>query len=253
MQLKGKSAIVTGGGKGIGKVFCEALAREGASVVVADIDAAAAIQTAERLCSAGARAVACKVDVSDAASTVAMAKCALEAFQRIDILVNNAALFAVLPHQPLWEIQEAEWDRVMTVNIKGMFLSLRAVLPQMKEQGSGKVINLTSATVFRGTPMLLHYVTSKAAVIGFTRCTSRELGPFGICVNAIAPGLTESETAVGAKTTPAVLFERLPKERAIARPELPSDLTGTLVYLASPASDFVTGQTIVVDGGGVMH
>ncbi len=253
MQLKGKAAIVTGGGKGIGKVFCQALAREGASVVVADIDGAAAESVAQTISAEQGRAVPCKVDVSDAAAARTMAEAALAAFGRIDILVNNAALFAVLPHQPLWEIPESEWDRVMSINLKGMFLCLRAVLPAMKKQGYGKVINITSATVFRGTPMLLHYVSSKAAVIGFTRCAGRELGPLGVRVNAIAPGLTESETTVAAGTTPPELFKALANQRAIARPELPSDLTGTLIYLASEASDFVTGQTIVVDGGGVMH
>jgi NAD(P)-dependent dehydrogenase (short-subunit alcohol dehydrogenase family) len=192
------------------------------------------------------------VDVSDAKATAAMAAAALQAFGRIDILVNNAALFAVLPHRPMWEIEDAEWDRVMSVNVRGMFFALRAVLPTMKEQGCGKVINLSSATVFRGTPMLLHYVTSKSAVVGFTRAAARELGPFGICVNSIAPGLTESDTTVSSGATPAVLFKELPKQRAIARPEVPADLIGTLIYLCSAASDFVTGQTIVVDGGGVM-
>src|SRR5574340_879272 len=150
MQLKGKAAIVTGGGKGIGKVFCQALAREGASVLVADIDGAAAESAAKEISDEHGRAVHCKVDVSDAAAAQAMAEAALAAFRRIDILVNNAALFAVLPHQPLWEISESEWDRVMSINLKGMFLCLRAVLPAMKKQGYGKVINITSATVFRG-------------------------------------------------------------------------------------------------------
>jgi NAD(P)-dependent dehydrogenase (short-subunit alcohol dehydrogenase family) len=253
MVLNGKTAVVTGGGKGIGKVFCEALAGDGACVVVADIDEQAATLTAQSLAGTGARAIPSCVDVSDRLSTESMAQAALAAFGRIDILVNNAALFAVLRHQPLWDISDAEWDRVMAVNVKGMFHSLLAVLPAMKERDYGKIINITSATVFRGTPNLLHYVTSKAAVVGFTRCAARELGPFGIRVNAMGPGLTESDTAVHAQTTPAELFERLPRERAIARPELPSDLVGTLIYLASPASDFVTGQTIVVDGGGVMH
>lgn len=251
MQLEGRCAIVTGGGNGIGRTYCAALAGEGAAVVVADVDEPAARAVAAGVRAAGGRAEAVHVDVSDAAGTRSMAEAALRAFGRIDVLVNNAAVSLFSPRPHFWQIEEADWDRVMAVNVKGAFLCARAVLPAMRERGYGKIVNISSGTAFRGSPQLLHYVSSKAAIVGFTRALAREVGPFGIRVNAIAPGLTQTEAQL--VVTSEEQFAALARERALARREVPEDLTGTLVYLASPASDFVTGQTIIVDGGGLMH
>ena len=253
MQLKDRVAIVTGGGKGIGKHYCQALVREGARVAVTDIDEKAARNTARELGDAGFEALAIAVDVSKVGDVKRMVEEVLGCWGRIDILVNNAAIFATLSHQNFWEIEEEEWDRVMAVNVKGMFLCVREVLPAMKKQGYGKIINISSGTVFKGTPHLLHYVSSKAAVVGLSRALSREVGSMGIRVNVLAPGLTESDTVLELKTTPPAVFEKIRQSRALARTEVPEDLTGTLIYLASQSSDFVTGQTIVVDGGSVTH
>jgi len=252
-QLDRRVAIVTGGGHGIGKAYCEGLAAEGAGVVVADVDGAAARTVADAIVKTGAAALALATDVADEKSTLAMARSALERFGRIDVLVNNAAVFATIPisRVPMEEIPVDEWDRVMAVNLRGLFLASRAVLPAMKGQRSGKIINISSGTALSGSPMRIHYVTSKGGVISFTRTLAREVGAFGINVNAIAPGSTLSEENV----TPEILAQRQRRveDRAIPRVQLPSDLVGTVIFLASPASDFITGQTLIVDGGAVMH
>jgi len=173
----------------------------------------------------------------------------LRAFGRIDILVNNAAIFINIQRHPFYEITAEEWDRVSAVNIKGPFLCAKAVFPQMKVQKYGKIINVSSSTAYWGTPMFLHYVASKAALVGMTRSLARECGEFGICVNAIAPGLVEHE----GQNAPKALTELQLKARSIKRLETPEDLLGALIYLASPDSDFVTGQTLVIDGGSVLH
>ena len=178
-----------------------------------------------------------------------MAAEAVKTFGRIDILVNNAAIFIKIQRQPFYEITADEWDRVSAVNIKGPFLCAKAVFPQMKEQRTGKIINISSSTVYWGTPNFLHYVASKAALVGMTRSLAREVGEFGICVNAIAPGLGEHE----GQNAPKALTELQLKERSIKRIQTPEDLLGTLVFFASSDSDFMTGQTIVVDGGSVFH
>jgi len=252
-QLDGRVAIVTGGGHGIGRAYCEGLAAEGAAVVVADVDAAAARTVADAIAKSGAAALALGTDVADEKSTRAMAAATLERFGHIDVLVNNAAVFATIPisRAPIEEISVDEWDRVMAVNLRGVFLASRAVLPAMKAQRSGKIINISSGTALSGSPTRIHYVTSKGGVISFTRTLAREVGSFGINVNAIAPGSTLSE----ADPTPEILAQRQRRveDRAIPRVQLPADLVGTVVFLASPASDFITGQTLVVDGGAVMH
>lgn len=252
-RLDGRVAIVTGGGHGIGKAYCEGLAQEGARVVVADVDEAAARKVGDALAASGGEALALRTDVAEEASTRAMAAAALERFGRIDVLVNNAAVFATIPisRTPIEEIPIEEWDRVMAVNLRGVFLACRAVLPAMKRQGSGKIINISSGTALSGSPTRIHYVASKGGVLSFTRTLAREVGPFGITVNAIAPGSTLSEEHV----TPAILEQRQRRieERALRRVQLPADLVGAVVFFASSASDFVTGQTLVVDGGAVMH
>ncbi len=251
-RVAGRVAIVTGGGHGIGRVYCEALAAEGARVVVADVDAAAARAVADGLERSGARSLALATDVASEESTREMAERALERFGRVDVLVNNAAVFATIPisRGGIEEISVEEWDRVMAVNLRGVFLASRAVLPAMKRQRSGKILNISSGTVFSGSAGRIHYVASKGGVVAFTRTLAREVGPFGITVNAIAPGATESE-AMGPEERGRL--EKRAESRALSRVETPADLVGTLIYLASGDSDFMTGQTLVVDGGAVMR
>jgi NAD(P)-dependent dehydrogenase (short-subunit alcohol dehydrogenase family) len=247
MRLSGKVAIVTGGARHIGARYCRRLAAEGAAVVIADVlDAGELVSELQK---DGSQAIALRVDVSNEDDTNRMAREAVKAFGRIDILVNNAAIFINLQRKPFYEISVAEWDQVSAVNIKGPFLCAKAVFPQMKTQHSGKIINISSSTAFAGTPLFLHYVASKAALIGMTRSLAREVGEYGICVNAIAPGLVQHE----GQNAPKEFTEFQLKARALKRLETPDDLLGTLVYLASSDSDFVTGQTIVVDGGSVLY
>ena len=247
MRLAGKVAIVTGGARHIGAAYARKLAAEGAAVVIADILDGEPV--AEEIRSKSGQALALKVDVSKEEDTRRMAAESVKTFGRIDVLVNNAAIFINIQRHPFYEITAEEWDRVSAVNIKGPFLCAKSIFPQMKEQKSGKVINISSSTAYWGTPNFLHYVTSKAALIGLTRSLAREVGEFGICVNAIAPGLVEHE----GQNAPKALTELQLKERSIKRLQTPEDLLGTLVFLASSDSDFMTGQTIVVDGGSVLH
>jgi len=250
-DLADRVVIITGAGAGIGKVYASELARAGARVVVADIEQEAANAVAEVINGNGGKAVAARADVTSESHMAHMADVAMHAFGRIDALVNNAALMSTLARRPWHEIPVDEWDRVMQVNLRGMFLACRAVYPQMKKQQSGSIVNISSSRVFEGTPNRLHYTTSKAGVVGFTRALAREVGPDSIRVNCIAPGLTLSETQV--KSSKPEYLAETAKGRAIARPQLPDDLIGTLMYLVSDASVYLTGQTINVDGGKAMH
>ena len=250
-RLAGRVAIVTGAAQGIGARYAQALAADGAAVLCADVvDAAAVARSIE---SAGGRATAVKVDVTSAESTREMAAVALGAYGRIDILVNNAGLFTNLALKPFEQIESSEWDRVMAVNVRGPFECAKAVVPAMRAQQYGKIINIASGTVFKGVPMLLHYVSSKGAVVAMTRSMARELGDAGIRVNTLAPGLTTSENTLANPAWQGAASANNIASRAIKREVTPEDLCGTLVYLASADSDFVTGQVIVVDGGSVMH
>lgn len=247
MRLEGKVAIVTGGARHIGEVYCRRLAAEGARVVIADIlDGSGVVR---EIGEAHGESMALKIDVSREEDALRMVDETVKRFGRIDILVNNAAIFLSIKRRPFYDISAGEWDQVTSVNIKGPFLCAKAVFPQMKKQMSGKIINISSSTAMAGTPLFLHYVTSKAALIGMTRSLAREMGEYGICVNAIAPGLVQHE----GQTVPREFTDFQLKARSIKRLETPEDLTGTLIYLASSASDFVTGQTIVVDGGSILH
>lgn len=250
-MLDGRCAVVTGGAQGIGAAYALALAKEGAHVVVADIvDVGRAVDAIRK---AGAQALGLVCDVSSCASCEAMVEASVKAFGRVDILVNNAAMFASIQRKPFEQLSEEEWDKVMAVNVRGPFNAVKAVLPQMKKQQYGKIINVSSATVFSGTPGMLHYVTSKGAVLAFTRALAREVGSHGIVVNGIAPGLTMSEGLLSQRDVLEPFAKVAMASRALKREQVPEDLAGTLLYLAGPASDFMTGQTITVDGGYVMR
>ena len=249
MRLKDKVVIVTGGARGLGRAYGLAVAAEGAKVVVADVaDGKPALKEIEGL---GAQALVVECDVSREADTLRLATETLAQFGRIDVLVNNAAVYGSLKRRPFMEIPIEEWDRVMAVNLRGLFLCARAVFPAMKAQGKGNIINIASGTFFKGVPHYIHYTTSKGGVVGFTRSLARELGDFGIRVNAIAPGFTPS--GENEKNMPEAGREANVRMRMLKRAEVPGDVVGTLVFLASDDSDFITGQTIVVDGGGVVH
>ena len=250
-DLTSRTVIVTGGGKGIGKVYAQEFARAGARVVAADIDEPAAKAVADALAAEGLAALGLGVDIASEEQANAMACAALDQFGAIDVLINNASLMSVLPRRSWLEIPVEEWDRVMAVNLRGMFLCCRAVFPAMQARKRGKIVNISSSRVFEGTPNRLHYTTSKAGVVGFTRALAREVGEFGITVNAVAPGITLSDTQV-ATSSGNYLGAHL-AGRAIERPQYPEDLVGAVMFLASAASDFMTGQTLLVDGGKSMH
>lgn len=252
-SLEGRSAVVTGGGHGIGAAYCDGLSSMGASVVVADIDYEAARRVAGSLVTRGGSATAVEVDVSIDESARRMAEAADKEFGRIDILVNNAAVFSSIPisRGGFETIDEAEWDRVMTVNVRGVWTACRAVVPYMRRNGYGKIINISSGTALKSAAGRSHYVASKAAILGLTRTLATELGADNICVNAVAPGSTLSDEnpseKIIAMRTAAV------GGRALRRVQVPDDLVGCIVFFASSASDFITGQTLVVDGGSAMH
>lgn len=252
MRLQNKVTIVTGGGVGIGKAYAQGLAKEGAKVVVADIQDAEAKKVAGDIKQSGGEAIAVTVDVTSEEKTQAMAQAALTAYGRIDVLVNNAGLYSALKKKNFMEIAVDEWDSVMAVNVKGLFLCVKAVYPAMKRQGRGKIINISSGTALNGSPFFLHYVSSKAGVIGFTRALAREVGGDNICVNAIMPGLTISGSNQEGVMTAEQLADRR-KRRCFQRDQVPQDLVGTVIFLASDDSDFMTGQSIGVDGGMNMH
>jgi NAD(P)-dependent dehydrogenase (short-subunit alcohol dehydrogenase family) len=249
-RLSGRVAIVTGAAQGIGAQYARALAAEGAAVVLGDLQDAAPV--AQAIVAAGGKALAVSVDVTDPASVKKMVAETVKQFGGLDILVNNAALFAQLTVKPFEQIDSAEWDKVMAVNVRGIFECAKAAVPEMRKKKYGKIVNIASGTVFKGAPLLLHYVTSKGAVVAMTRCLARELGDDGIRVNTLAPGLVMSE-GVRANPSKAASIKNNVASRAIKRDATPEDMCGTMVYLCSEESDFVTGQVIVVDGGSVMH
>jgi NAD(P)-dependent dehydrogenase (short-subunit alcohol dehydrogenase family) len=251
-RLSGRTAIVTGGAKGIGRHYALALAAEGARVMVADIADGEKV-AAEIAAKHGANSVTSAVtDVSDEASVKTLVAATMARFGRIDVLVNNAALFAPLQETKCNEIDAELWDRVMAVNLRGPFLMVKHVAPHMTAQGYGKIINIGSGTAYRGIPWMLHYVTSKGGIMAFTRALARELGEHGIRVNTLAPGFTLSDTVVSENPGHVqTARDRAVQSRSLRRDEHPQDLLGALVFLASADSDFITGQTIAVDGGNV--
>ena len=249
--LDGKIVIVTGAARGIGAAYAQGLAMAGACLALCDLDVPR--ETADRLRDQGAPVLDMACDVADQASVTRFIRAVEDRFGAVDVLVNNAGLFANLGFKPLDEIDDAEWDRVMAVNVRGSFSCSRAVVPIMRRQGRGKIINIASGTVFKGVPYMLHYVASKGAVVSMTRAMARELGDSGITCNCLAPGLTMSEAVLSNADWQGEAVRGNIASRCLKREAIPADLTGALLFLAGPASDFMTGQTIVVDGGSVMH
>jgi len=244
--LDGSVALITGAGGGLGRAFARAFSQAGASVVVADVNLETADETAALLRARGANSMAVKADVSDQQSVSDMVRAALGKFGKINTLINNAAIYAGLRRANFEEIPEAEWDRVMAVNIKGAWLCAKAVAPAMRAGQRGAIINISSATVMSGSPQWLHYVTSKGAVIAMTRALARELGNDNITVNALAPGFTLTEASFGVMENAASYGV---DRGAIKRASLPEDITGAAVFLATPSASFITGQTLIIDGG----
>lgn len=251
-KLDGRVAIVTGGAQGIGAAYCKRLAEEGAKVCVADV--VDGTNVVDIIRQAGGEAIAVECDVTDEASCLNAVAETVKAFGKLDILVANAGLYTHLERKKATELTVEEWDRVHAVNVKGVWLSAKAAIPEMQKQGYGKIINIGSSVSIKASPTLTHYGASKAAVIGITRSMAAEFGDDGIRINAIGPGPTETETGKAVETeADAARREKSAQNRAIKKTGQPEDVLGLCVFLASEDSDFITGQTIVVDGGGVMN
>jgi NAD(P)-dependent dehydrogenase (short-subunit alcohol dehydrogenase family) len=245
--LDGKVAIVTGGAQGIGRAIADRLAADGARIVVADLkgadDAAARYDDG----------VGLSVDVAAEADVERMTAETVERCGGIDILVNNAGLYASLAMRPFDQIPVEEWRQVMDVNVLSMFLTCRAVVPRMRERGGGRIVNISSGTPFRGVPFLLHYVTSKGAIVALTRALAKELGPDHVLVNCVAPGFTMSDGVNEHPEVVEALQEVSVSARTIKRDQVPEDVVGAVAFLCGPESTFLTGQTMVIDGGQYFH
>lgn len=250
-RVNGRVAVITGAAQGIGAQYAVALASEGASVVLADVLDGQAVAAA--IAASGGSALFVKTDVTSSASVAEMVATVIEHFGGVDILVNNAALFGRLALKPFQEISSDEWDRMMAVNVRGSFECIKAVSPIMRKNKYGKIVNIASGTVFKGAPMMLHYVTSKGAIVAMTRSLARELGDDGIRINTLAPGLVMSANVLDNPAWKGVVLQNNIASRALKREATPQDMCGTLIYLCCADSDFVTGQVIVVDGGSVTH
>ena len=239
-----QTAIVTGGARGLGRAYCLALAGAGFDVVVADVlDGQGVVDEIE---AAGGKAISCLADISSAADNDALAAAAADAFGTIDVLINNAAYYSAITRGPFNEVSQQEWDRTFEINVRGAWLTCCAVYPHMQKQGSGKIINISSTTCFKGTVGFPHYVASKSAIIGLTRCLAQELGPDGITANTVSPGLIPDPSL---RPSDTLSDQFVVAGRAIKRTQVPEDMIGTILYLAGRGSDFVTGQNIVVNGG----
>jgi len=253
MRLKDKVVIITGGNQGIGRDYSIRFAQEGAKVVICARKLDTSQQVVDEIKANGGEAMALKVDVSKEEDTKMMAQKTVEKYGKIDVLLNNAAIYSGLSMQPWETITPEEWDWVFSVNVKGQWLCMKAVVPYMKQAGKGKIINTSSTTVLMGIPFLLHYATSKSAIIGLTRCASAELGEFGITVNTISPGLTLTAASTEMPGQPPGLAEFVASMVHLKRNQQAEDLVGPALFLASEDSDFMTGQLIAIDGGGAMH
>ncbi len=251
--LDGQVGLITGAAQGIGRAYAIAAATHGAKLVLADVeDVGTTVKEVEAV---DGEALGLHGDVTDDASMASVVDAAVARFGTIDFLVNNAAIYSGLSFKPWTAISNDEWDRIMAVNVRGMFTASKAVAPLMTKRGSGRIINISSASALAGTAGVLHYVTSKGAIIAFTRALARELGEFGITVNTITPGFTMSGASkqIMSDSGVAGLEQVIVAQQCLKRPEQPEDLVGTVVFLASGLSDFITGQIINVDGGVVLH
>lgn len=250
-RMKDKVAIITGAAQGIGATYAKALAAEGAKVVLCDLNIPN--ETAAAIRAEGGTALALACDVTDGGAVHTMVEAAVAEFGGVQVLVNNAALFATLELKPFEQTSSAEWDKIMAVNVRGSFECAKAVLPVMRKQGYGKIVNIASATAFKGASMLLAYVASKGAVIAMTRSIAREVGDAGIRCNCLAPGLTMSTNVQANAAWADDIVRNNIASRCIKREAVPEDLIGALLFLTSTDSDFMSGQTVVVDGGSVTH
>lgn len=246
-EFRDRVVIITGGGQGIGRAYAQTFAAAGAVAVIAEINIPAAETVASELRAAGHQTISIPTDIADSDSVAKLISTVLSTYGRIDILINNASIFSTLTMRPFTEIPLAEWELVLKVNVTGTFLMSRAVVPAMAKAGWGRIINISSAAVTMGRPNYLHYTTSKAAVIGMTRSMAKELGAKGITVNTVLPGATDTE--VERATVTAQQKAAMIAMRSIPREETPADLVGALLFLASDASAFVTGQSLTIDGG----
>jgi NAD(P)-dependent dehydrogenase (short-subunit alcohol dehydrogenase family) len=250
MRLRHKVAIVTGAAKGLGKEFSVGMAKEGASIMaVTRKDINNLENTVREINALGGLAKSLQADVSVEKDAIKIAEETFKSFGRIDILVNCAAIYDGLIRKPFTEVEPDEWDRVMAVNVKGPWLCAKAVFPYMKQQGKGKIINLSSEVFFTGSHGFIHYVASKGGVIGLTRALAIELGPYDININAVAPGFTDTEASRRLADVTKYDVSKTPLRRL----EQPNDLLGAVIFLASEESNFITGQTLLVDGGRAMH
>ncbi len=247
-RFDGKVAIVTGAGQGLGRAYAEALAAEGASVVIAEINEGNAKDVAEAITTAGGAALAARTDVTDPDSCAAMVQAAVDAYGTVDILVNNAAIYDGLTMDVFEDLDMAVWDRVMAVNVKGTWLATRAVAPIMKEKGYGKIVNVSSTVAYIGPPLLLHYVASKGAVVAMTKALAKELGEYGVRVTALAPGMTFTEATKNILPDP-IMGDMFMEMQCLKEKMQPEHVVPALLFLCSPESDFVVGQNWVVDGG----
>jgi NAD(P)-dependent dehydrogenase (short-subunit alcohol dehydrogenase family) len=245
--LDGKVAIVTGGAQGIGRAIADRLAADGARIVIADL------KGAEQAAADFPDGVGLMVDVASEDDVARMAAETVQGCGAIDILVNNAGLYASLPMRPFEQIPVEEWRQVMDVNVLSMFLTCRAVVPQMREQGGGRIVNIYSGTPFRGVPFVLHYVTSKGAIVAFTKALAKELGADEILVNCVAPGFTMSDGVQQHPEVVEALQEVSVSARTLKRDQVPEDVVGAVAFLCGPESTFITGQTMVIDGGQYFH
>jgi NAD(P)-dependent dehydrogenase (short-subunit alcohol dehydrogenase family) len=245
--LEGKVAIVTGGAQGIGRAIADALAADGARIVIADL------KGAEAAAADFPDGVGLTVDVAAEDDVVRMASETVQRCGAIDILVNNAGLYASLPMRPFEQIPVEEWRQVMDVNVLSMFLTCRAVVPHMRAQGGGRIVNISSGTPFRGVPFLLHYVTSKGAIVALTRALAKELGADDVLVNCVAPGFTMSDGVHEHPEVIEALQDISVSARTIKRDQVPADVVGAVAFLCGPGATFITGQTMVIDGGQYFH
>lgn len=253
MKLKDRVAIITGGGRGIGRAYVLGFAREGAKVVIGDINGDNAQAVAKEVEEMGGEALSIKCDISSEDDTMEMARKAIQKFGKIDILLNNAAYMAELSNKPFDTFSIEEWDTCHAVNVRGTWLCIKAVVPHFKSQRKGKIINISSIAWLLGIPLLLNYLSSKAAVVGLTYCLAKELGRFNINVNCLMPGITMTEGFKAMRDHPPGLIEAVISQVSLGRIGTPEDMVGPAIFLASEDSDFVSGQCIAVDGGMVVH